>query len=160
MNIPLTQYPIGAPIVTGAPVVPVASITTSSETRTFYTIWIIFIIITFIITLILNIVFIYLPLARIENAIETTARDIETTLNKVETVAADVDIAARGAEKLLVEIDPFIAKLEAVYCNFFPNDSICPAVSIATAQRIGTNNTNQINQRVRNNVSNTGFFRS
>ena len=100
-------------------------LTSSSDTKTFYKAWIIVVVVSFIIVLALNIIFVYIPVARIEDSIIKAANDIERVVQKVDNASTDVDIAARGVERLVIEIEQTISKLEAIFCNFFPTSPVC-----------------------------------
>ena len=98
------------------------SSTYESQTKNFYIWYIIILIIWFIVSIILNVIFVYFPISRIENALIATEADAKTTLN-------NVDIVAKGAETIIQEVQPIAAKVQGLYCKFFPNDQICSNVT-------------------------------
>ncbi len=97
----------------------------AKETRSFYIAWIVIIIIGYVVILIINIIFVYVPISRIEEKavqVLNKALNLEDSISKV---VIDVDVAARGVERLINTIEPTLNRLEDVYCNFFSNDSFC-----------------------------------
>ena len=67
------------------------------------------------------------PVARIEEVLTQTAKDVEIALNKIEKTAQDVENTDIKVDAIIGGVEQILPQLEQVFCNFFPNQ--CPSIS-------------------------------
>lgn len=91
--------------------------------------WIAVAVIGYIILFILYWIFVFRPVARIENTVNKTAQDVENAVNRLEKTAQDVENTDQKVDAIIGAFEQIIPQLEQVFCNFFPNSPICASIS-------------------------------
>jgi predicted PurR-regulated permease PerM len=78
------------------------------------------------------VIWVFLPIGRIEQKINQTAADIQVTLNKlnktsddVEDVVETVTDTSKHVNQIVSQVETFVPQIKSAICGFLPNLSIC-----------------------------------
>lgn len=78
---------------------------------------------SFVITLLLNIFFIYIPVARIEKSIDNATETVENVTNSVDEVGEKVDVVIETIGPEVIKILPKLEEIIEKFCRL--NPSLC-----------------------------------